>query len=283
MDFNNREIAVAIWSSIIVIALLFNKDIRQSIPDLLKAMLQIKIIVPVLILMAYISGMVYILFEVGFWKPFLIKNTILWFFFVGIVLFFRFGTSKEPEKLFKKTIIDSLKITIILEFIIDSYTLSLVGELILIPILSFIAILDSIIQTKKEYSQISKFTGILLSLTGFTMLFLASYSAISDYRSFGNINTLKSFMTPILLTFLILPFLYLMVLYSNYEQLFLRLNFGREKSNSLKRAAKKEIFKHCLFSIRKTNDALNMKLFNLMGIEDENDIEEMVKIYRQKI
>ena len=59
----------------------------------------------------------------------LVKDTIYWLFFIGIVLMSNFITSREAQNLFRQTLIKSLKLVMIIEFIVNSYTFSLLGEL----------------------------------------------------------------------------------------------------------------------------------------------------------
>lgn len=122
------------------------------------------------------------------------------------------------------------------------------------PIVVFIVVMDTIAEKDDKQSAVTKTNKItkgLLLIIGITVLIFAIRNVVNDYQNLGDINTLKSFLLPPLLTILFLPFLYSGVLYSNYEQLFNRLDLGHEKSSELKKLAKKKIIRHCLFSIKR--------------------------------
>jgi hypothetical protein len=246
--FNNREIATAIWLIIACIFLLFIGNIVTSLPNLFKAFFKTKILTPLFLMMTYTTGIVFILYQVCLWTTSLLKDTIYWFGSTGIVLASKFITSRNNVSLFKETVVDSLKIVMIIEFIINTYTFSLLGELILVPVVTFIVLINTIAETDKKYSSVKKPTYGLLIIIGIAILGFAISKAVSDYKILGSMETLRSFLLPPLLTLLFLPFLYFLVLCSNYEQLFVRLDLGHKKSKELKRYAKKEIMKHCLFS-----------------------------------
>jgi len=281
--FNNREIATGIWYLVFFILFLFKKKVRESISSVLKSFLEIKIIAPILLFIVYISAIILLLYHLRIFELFLLKDTTIWVWFAGIALLFRFVTSREAPNLFWKTIKDNFNLLVVFEFIINSYTFSLKGELILVPILTVITLFVVWASTKDQYKLVSKVSQTLLGIIVIALIGVGAINAISEFNNFRSIETLKSFLLPIFLTLVSLPYLYFLVLFSNYEQLFTRLESGYEKSNELKSAAKKQIFKHCLFSVRKTQKALYNNIYNLMRIRNKNDIQEMTKTYQEKL
>ncbi len=290
--FNNREIAVITWTIILVIGLILNKKIQDSFFDKdlkrtlflpIKFFFNPKIIIPILLFISYISFIVFFLEEVGLWEFYLLKETILWVFFAGVISLFRFGSSRKSVSLFKETILDNIKIVIIFEFIINAYTFSFVGEMFLVPIVSIIGFVDGFSDSDDELRVIKKITSPILAVAGWGVLFFTLFQAISDFRNFGSLENLKSFILPIFLTISSLPYLYFYCLLIDYEQLFMRVEIGFENSSKFKRKIKRNIFWHCNLNLKKTNKALNMGLFNLMGIKNETDLEEMKRVYKEKL
>ncbi len=120
--FNNREIAIGIWLTIFIFYALSKKDVRKSIKGVFIIFFDKKIILSVLLAAIYTVWNVYVLNSINLWNFSLVKDTIFWVCFVGIVMEFRFITSNADQSLFKNTIIDNLKIIIVLEFIVNTYT-----------------------------------------------------------------------------------------------------------------------------------------------------------------
>ena len=275
--FNNREIATAIWLLVIFILMLFKRDIRKSILGVFKAFFEIKILTSVFFMIAYTTGIVFVLYQINLWNISLLKDTVVWFCFTGILISFYSVTSKREQNLFRKIIVDNIKIVIIIEFIVNTYTFSLAVELVLIPVVTFIAILGVFAKTDEKYSSVAKLTNGLLIIIGIVILIFSISNLVSDYKNFVSLDTLRKFILPPSLTILFLPFIYLMVLFSTYEQLFVQLNLGYEKSKKLKRYAKREIIKHCLLSLKKVKNASNMNTYNLKHIRNEEDVDKMIK------
>lgn len=278
--FNNREIATAIWFLAFIIFMLIYKNIRKSLLNVVKALFKAKILIWLFLMIAYSVGIVIILYLLGLWDISFLKNSIVWLCFSGIVMNFNSVTSIKEESLFKNIIISNIKIVMILEFVANSYTLSLMGELIMIPFVSLIVVLEKFSRSNEEYISVAKIMERLLIIIGILVIIYVVSNIITDYRRFGSLDTLRKIILPPLLTISFLPFIYFMVLFSAYEQLFIRLiNIDEEKSRKIKRYAKWKIMKYCLLSLKRTRKASNMNTFNLRHIRTIADVDKMASAY----
>jgi len=277
--FNNREIATAIWLFAIFIFMLVKREIRESLFNVINAFFKIKILFSIFLMIVYTTGILIVLHHVRLWNTSLLKDSIVWFCFTGILMCFNLVTSEKEEDLFRKIIINNIKIVIIIEFIINTYTFSLVVELFFIPLVTLLVIMEVIAKKDKKYSSVIKIINGLYVIIGVVILFYVISNVVSDYRNFGSLDTLRNILLAPLLTISFLPFIYFMMLFYAYERLFVRLNLGYEKSNKLKRYTKRKIIKHCLLSLKKVNKALNVNTHNLMHIRNKEDVDEMIKVY----
>ena len=276
--FNNREIATAIWLLVIFIRMLFNRDIRKSFLDVFKRVfLDIKILSSIFFMIAYTAGIVFVLYQINFWNISLLKDTVVWFCFTAIVMCFNLVTSETDQNLFRKVIVDTIKIVIIIEFIANTYTFSLVGELVLMPVVTFIVILGVFAKTDEENSSVAKLTNGLLIIIGIVILIFVISNVVSDYKNFVSLDTLRNFLLAPLLTISFLPFIYILILFATYELLFTRLNLGYEKNKKLKRYAKRKSIQHCLLSLKKVKKVLNMNTYNLTCIRNKEDVDKIIK------
>lgn len=282
--FNGREIATAIWLFIFfVYFFLSTGEVRNSLPYLIKRSFNIKILIWISIMIAYTAVIVIIFYWVGIWNFSLLKDTIIWFCFTGVVMAFNFVISSENENLFKKIIVDNAKIVIVIEFLVNTYTFSLLVELILVPLVTLIVIIGAIAQTDKKCLPVAKLMNRLQVILGIAILIYAISNAISDYKNLGSLDTIKSFLLSPLLAISFLPIIYFTLLFSAYKGLFVNLNLGYEKGGKLKNYAKKEIIKHFLFSLKKIKKASNMNNYDLMHVRNEKDVDDMIRAYKDTI
>jgi hypothetical protein len=280
--FNNREIASGIWLTIFFLFMLVKKDIRQSLFDVLKAFFHIKILIPLISMIAFVSGTITVLYLIKFWDISLLKDSIIWFCFSGIAIAFNSATSKSSENLFKRNILDNIRIIVFIEFLVNVYTFSLVAELLIMPFMALVVMMGTVAQTDKKYLRVEKLMNGIQMIFGIIVLVYAVGNVISDYKNFGSIDTLKQFLLPFVLSILFMPFVYFLAVFSSYEELLIRLDLGIEKSNELKRYAKRKIFRHCLFSLKKLRVISNMGVYNLMHIQNKDDVNQMINEWNSK-
>ncbi len=182
----------------------------------------------------YISAMVWVLAEVELWSTVQLKLTIIWVVSVAAVMLFRVNSISEDEHFFKKAIQDNIKIIIVLEFVINVYSLSLWIELILVPLLAILAGILVIAESDKKYAQVEKAINWFLETTGLGLLAYAIYRIAVDFGSFANIENLQDFTLPPIMSIAYLPFVYFIALFMTYEVLFVRLGFFIKESHLLR-------------------------------------------------
>jgi hypothetical protein len=171
----------------------------------------------------------------------------------------------------------------IFEFLLNSYTFSLIAELLLVPIVAVVTMLEVLVGSSEENKAIRKLVIGIQMVVGLIIIANAAMNAISGYKDLGNIDTLRSFLLAPLLSILIIPFIYFIALYAAYDQLFIRLELGSEKCKKLMSYVKRKIFLHCKLRLKKVRAALNMRVYNLMSIQDYDDVEDMLRVYKEKI
>lgn len=274
--FNNREIASGIWLLILFILMIKKKDVRQSLKGLLKTLLNKKILVSILLMFISTAMIVLILYYIHFWDISLLKDTIIWFLFSGIVTCVNAITSRSDENQFKKIIYENLKVLILIEFIVNYYIFPLIIELIIMPIITLILLLDIFTDNKEKFSSVKKLIKTLQTTIGLFLIYYFINNLVSSYQGFISYNTLKSFLLPIVLSLFFLPFIYLFLLYAKYDMIFVRLKMGSSKSKEITQYAKIEIIKTCLLNINKVKKLLKGNTAKLMHIQNKEDVEELI-------
>lgn len=280
--FNSREIAIVIWIIIIFLYGLSKHAIRKCIIDLIKSLFNYKIIISIIAMILYVYGITIILSKCEFWSIVFLKDLILWTLLTAFALLMNSADVHKQKTLISKTVIDSVKIIVLIQFIANSYTFSLLSELILIPVIFIITMLEVYSAKKEEYRKINRVLSALLIIISITILLNSVYLIRNDISKFRTYETLKKSILPIILTALYLPFIYCVMLISNYESIFLRLKFGEKKSKQVIRYAQYKILLYCSFNFKRQHKIMNMGLYNMMNIKNRNDVNEMIKLYKKR-
>jgi hypothetical protein len=274
--FNNREIATIIWS-IICLGLVFSrKPVRKSLRGFVEAFSDWKIITYFFLMLLYVTGTVAVLYLLGFWKLSLLKDTIVWFCFSGVALGVTSVTSGKDKNVFKDAVADNVKAVVLIEFIANSYTFSLVGELLFVPVVSLVVLLAAVAETKEEYSSVASVFRTLQMILGAGILILSVRDIVVNYREHLTLDTLSDLLLPPILSILFLPFIYLGLVFTRYESLFLNLKIGGDTSPSMRRYAKRKIFSCCGLRLKRIQQMLEDMGSDLRHIETKEDVDRIV-------
>jgi len=276
--FTNREISTGIWLIILIIFMLIIA--RSRIKNLLKSFFHYKILLPIFIMLLCLSSVIYILFILRFWNLDLLKDSIIWFFFIGMLMLFKYSTSNDRENFLKEIILDNIRLLIIFEFIVNIYSFPIYIEIFLVPLISFILLLGVVANRNPKYIRVSKLLNIIQIIIGLVVLGYSIIRVILDFEKFATLETLNDFLLAPILTLFIIPFIYFFILYINYENIFIRLELGQRKDKKLKRYTKIRIIKFCNFKISKVKNILKLKTNELMSLKNSKDVDLFIESLR---
>lgn len=174
----------------------------------------------------YILIIVYNLAEIDFWNVEQLKNTIFWSISVGVLSLFKLNSIKKDKSFFKHSILSNLKILAIIQFIVGVYTFPILVEIIVIPISALIGAMIAIADSDKKHIQIKRLLEYLLSIFGMVVIVYTLYMLVTNFGEIAKEKTFYDFIVPALLTFFYLPFIFIMMIYSTYEEVLIRLRFA---------------------------------------------------------
>ena len=272
--FNNREIALIFYLVVFIIWTLTQKKIRESIFGVIKFLFVRQILISILLLVIYVSVIVYGLTLVDLWNSNLIKDTIYWTFGTGFILMMNSNDAIKKENYLTKIVKENIKVLMIVEFVVGLYVFGIVTELILMPIVIFLSILLGYTEVYEEHKQVKNFLLKVFGIIGFFYLIYSGYKIYQDFKDFATSDNLRAFLFPIIMTILFLPFAYFYALYVHYESLFVRVGFFLKDNKSLCRYAKWRILLSVNFSLKKLKRITPGYLFG--GCKTKDDIKQEI-------
>lgn len=229
---SNREVAILLWGLLFLLICLFNRKLRGHLKEILRAFFVRAIISPVILMTIYVSLVVFLLSGLNIWNFNHLKTLIVWSISVAAVSLFKINEISKDLSYFKKTIIKNIKLIVIIEFILGYHSFSFPVEFfIILPTLAFIG---ALIGFSKSNKGLSKVANIFIFFFGLLIIFHTVLNLVNSFSEFAKFETFVDFYLPPLLTILFFPFLYFMVLYSTYENGYLRLKFLVKDQNIFK-------------------------------------------------
>lgn len=239
----------------------------SSIKQIVKIFFSFNILIPVLI-----SGIIYFFVtlyfkKIGLWQITMLKDSIVWFCFTGILIIFQIEKVKEFS--FKQILAESLGFLIIIEYLISAYNFSLIKEFFLIPLMFVLGAMSVIAEKDNKTKIIAKFFNLVISAYVIFVLYLSIKNVIKNPD-----GVFQSFIYNILTIIIFIFIRYFVAVYSAYERLFININ-NYVKNNKLGKKLKWRYFLYAKLNIRRINKCI--KYLNCNNIKSEKDIDILFK------
>lgn len=277
---SSREIATVVWLILFSLWALSKKDIRKASTRLLETLFNKYLLVPIVLMALYTSGVAWILHVVGVWTFDLLKVTILWFFTSALAFALNFTTWDGKKSILSAVFIDNVKGVILLEFLISKYTFPLVVELILIPVAALIVMLSTYAQREDKNSDVAKFMTGLQAFLGFIIISFAVFSAVNDFGNLRSLDTARFILLPPLLSLLLVPFVYFLGIYAAYERLFVNLKIGPKKDSSVKSYARRQLVLNLRFNLRNIRAFLHHYRRELIKVQTKAEVDSLFERWK---
>ncbi|WP_455269017.1 hypothetical protein [Rahnella aceris] len=248
MEINNREYAVIIYTLILFLFFFTKRNIRELLFEMLRLFMHSKILYPLMMAAGWVMVCITVLNNLGIWSINNLKTTIVWSITFAFASLFEIKKVEEEKYFFKKQVKNTLSITVILIFIMELQTFSFISEMIILPIITFLSLLIVVGDIKEETKKVSTIIKYLLSIFVIFYFIHSLYISLQSPLETFSKNNLTEFLTPITLSLMFLPFVYIFYLAQAYETAFVSLEFRFDNKEILKKSQASnhhEIQKRC--------------------------------------
>lgn len=277
---STREWATLIWGCIFMLYVLCHREIRKSLWNVIVIFFGKKLRILWEIILLYVLTITIVFCYLPIWENIYIKDIIIWFLFSGLIYCMNAVSSEADETYIKKILKENLKFTMILEFFMSTFTFNIWIELAIIPVITIITVMNVIAERKEEYKSVHKLLDSVLAIAGFWIFYETIKIRINEYRQLNIINTLVSFIIPIVYLILIIPLEYALELYSKYELLFLRMTFKEEKDKKTKIRHRVAVICSCRISVRRVLLFQREYMGRMYVKMKDNEFEKLIREFR---
>ncbi len=275
------------WSLTFLLFILKDKKIRKSIVDIVKILFSKGIVKPFILIMIY-SGLLLLIFSKFKIKEHIdLKEVSIWILFSGVPLCYG-AASKVPDKnYFRGIISNNIKFIIFIEFIISTFTFSLITEFLILLLFTLLFVLEAVSGMKKEHKEANKVISFILAIAGFFVLYKSFSLAIKNYKELNSIKVLVSLLTPIILSILYLPIIFLFGIWFNYDDIFFRLRTGlKYKFKVIKNNTRKNKRKDYKYRIEKIDDistSVAKRKSIILILEEQYNLKDIENICMEQL
>jgi len=223
---NDRELATLAWIAVGLFALVVFKKARKEIKPTLQILFGSSLIVLVAVFGAWLVAALWLAHSVGFWTRGELWTTLLWFVFNGTVWFGTFAKAGKQPHFIRRRLVESIGATALVEALANAHTFPLWVELLLLPVLAFVAMLHAVAQAKPEHEPVATFLGWALAAAGVVLVVQSVLGFATNLGADEIAGVSRSIAVPIWLSAASAPFIYVLGVYSAYQQMGISLDRG---------------------------------------------------------
>lgn len=275
--FNSREEALLLWIVVVLIFILSKAGARKLVFQLLesfKIFLDKKILLIFILMLVYVCMELFILSRIDLMNRVLIKDVIIWLFGSAFIVLININKVNSNKDYLRKMIVDSFKLVIVVEFIINFYTFNFFIEIMLIPLIFFLMAMSTIAGLEKRFSLVKKIVNSILTIIGIVIFAYAFTGLINNYSDLATLDNLRAFTLSPILTILYIPFIYFLALFAAYEVLFVRLDSLLHHNKSLIALVKKKIILSFHIKLKKLNQFSGNCAKEFLKVQNEKDVND---------
>jgi hypothetical protein len=202
-----------------------------------------------------------------------VKDAVFWFVFVGLNVAFSGVTAPDGVTHFKSLIRQQLSLTVLLEFLLNTYVFSLPVELLIVPIFTGLALIQAVSGITVGTERVGKAAGCMQGFIGAVILGFVVHRLVVDLGSVQWGATLREFSLPPIMTLAAIPFSFLFVVMVRYELLFVRIGTS---DLSLRRQAQYRMLRRLGLNLRAIERFMHDHTSDLVGMRTEADLNRLL-------
>lgn len=213
IDLTNRELASLVWIGVAAIAAVLWQPLRKSAIRAVGAVLRPVFLVPFALFGLYVAVLVALASLTPVWNLGLIKDTVLWFLTVGVVLMFRAVNAPKEEGWFLRQATGTVRLTLFLDIYLNFQGLPFWGEFALqgwlfVLILSDGAAQIDAIRGGEDLVGFARAIHFLQAVTGLALMAYVAVWLFGNWATVDWVQSARELLLPVWLTVFSLPFIF---------------------------------------------------------------------------
>jgi hypothetical protein len=252
---NNRQWALLFWLAVAVVWIVRTPSLRSSVGGVLKTVLGGQLRYLLLGMAAWVAAEVWFFSQIGLWNAALTTDTIVWFFSAGLILFGKFPKAATEDDFLTKRFRAAIGVPVLIEAYTEVGVMPLPVELIFQPFALLVggtlAYTDSSLageqmRSEEQRQQVRQMLGCLMVGISLSILGAATYRLAAGWADLDKAQILRQLTLPVWQTVPLIPYVYLVGVYSAYELAFIRMRFGGPQPGRFARFRNRALlFAHC--------------------------------------
>jgi hypothetical protein len=218
LDFlDSREKAVLVWALLAFTWAVIKVDgFLASVGGILRVLCG-KLLLPFVLLASYCAGVVVAAQALGLWHTTAMKETVYWFLGTGVVLVGRAIESANNPNWTREILRPALRLTLIVEFLVNLYVFPFSVEMVLVPFVVFLVLVEAVAALDPAQSPAQRFSSGVITTIGFGLFACVLVRVLSDLNGSLTRENAEDFLLAPALTLASVPMLFVVVRWVRWD------------------------------------------------------------------
>ena len=228
-DLTTREWAAVVWAAALVVAGVATPFVRRAFAPLLRTLfgfwqlqLALSAFLGWAVLVCYVGALL------GAWSMALLKDTVVWIVVYGFTSVFSANRAAKDEHFFRRAALAALSVSALMQFVLNLHAFNFVVELILLPVVTFLVLLEALAAMDSKTRQAQNIVNGLLMIVGVWVVVATASGLVDSWRGIDPEETGFAFAFSVWFPLGMLPFVYALSLVMTYETVLVLSSFRND-------------------------------------------------------
>lgn len=226
MTLTTREAATAFWLLVLLLLVLWKSgDARRNIATAFALLLRPKLLVSLVLYVAWMIAVVWFACRLGLWTPPMLKDTLLWSV-PGFALWVGAAGAASKPRFFRGRLRAVVGLSILIGYYVNEATFDVIIEIVLQFVVAVLVVASALGKHRTELRSEKAVADRLLGVIGLLLLMHAAIVAVNSWATADRVQVLRELALPVWLTLGALPFVYSLSLYAIYEMAYIHMKIA---------------------------------------------------------
>ena len=212
-----REWASVFWAGVLLVVGVATPFVRRTsapVMRVLRTFWQLRVAVVAFI--GWAALVCYVAYRLGAWDTDLLKDTVAWVLVYGIASIFSATKAAKEDHFFRRAVLAALSVSAAMQFILNLHTFHFAVELFLLPVVTFLILLEGVAGMGARTRPAQRLINGLLGITGVWIVVATAWGLWSTWRGIDPKETGLAFAFSLWFPVATLPFVYALSLVMTY-------------------------------------------------------------------
>jgi hypothetical protein len=212
-----REWAAVFWAAVLLVVGVATPYVRRAFAPVMRTLrTSWQLHVAVVAFIGWVALVCNVAHLLGAWDTNLLKDTVAWVLVYGLASIFSATKAAKDDHFFRRAVLAALSVSAAMQFILNLHTFHFAVELFLLPVVTFLILLEGVAAMEARTHPAQRLVNGLLGIIGVWIVVATAWGLWNSWRGIDPKETGLAFAFSLWFPVATLPFVYALSLVMTY-------------------------------------------------------------------